>query len=125
MSDFNNVREFKYKAFISYSHVDSKTAEWLHRSLENYRIPSQLVGSPGRDGAIPKQLFPVFRDRDEFSTSSDLSAAIQDALEQSANLIVICSKACVKSLWVNQEIVFFKRLGRDKSCSRADLGWRT
>jgi MTH538 TIR-like domain (DUF1863) len=112
MDDSSNVREFKYKAFISYSHVDSKTAEWLHRSLENYRIPSQLVGSPGRDGAIPKRLFPVFRDRDEFGTSSDLSAAIQDALEQSANLIVICSKACVKSLWVNQEIVFFKRLGR-------------
>jgi hypothetical protein len=112
MNDSSNVREFKYKAFISYSHVDSKTAEWLHRSLENYRIPSQLVGSLGRDGAIPKQLFPIFRDRDEFGTSSDLSAAIQDALEQSANLIVICSKACVKSLWVNQEIVFFKRLGR-------------
>lgn len=112
MNDPSNVREFKYKAFISYSHVDSKTAEWLHRSLENYRIPSQLVGSLGRDGAIPKQLFPIFRDRDEFGTSSDLSAAIRDALEQSANLIVICSKACVKSVWVNQEIVFFKKLGR-------------
>ena len=112
MSNSSNVREFRYKAFISYSHVDSKIAEWLHRSLENYRIPSQLVGSPGRDGAIPKQLFPVFRDRDEFGTSSDLSSAIQDALGQSANLIVICSKACVQSHWVNQEIVFFKRLGR-------------
>ena len=112
MNDSSNVREFRYKAFISYSHVDTKIAEWLHRSLENYRIPNQLVGSPGRDGAIPKQLFPVFRDRDEFGTSSDLSAAIQDALGQSANLIVICSKACVKSQWVNQEIVFFKRLGR-------------
>jgi MTH538 TIR-like domain (DUF1863) len=112
MNDSSTVREFKYKAFISYSYVDGKTAEWLHRSLENYRIPSQLVGTPGRDGPIPKQLFPVFRDRDDFGTSSDLSADIREALEQSANLVVLCSKACVKSLWVNQEITYFKKLGR-------------
>jgi MTH538 TIR-like domain (DUF1863) len=112
MNDSSAIREFKYKAFISYSHRDRQTAEWLHRSLENYQIPKQLIGSPGRDGAIPKRLFPIFRDRDELSTSSDLSIEIQEALEQSANLIVICSKSGARSRWVNQEIILFKRLGR-------------
>jgi hypothetical protein len=112
MNDSSVIREFKYKAFISYSHRDRRTAEWLHRSLENYQIPKQLIGSPGRDGAIPKRLFPIFRDRDELSTSSDLSVQIQEALEQSANLIVICSKSGARSRWVNQEIILFKRLGR-------------
>src|SRR3954464_9309542 len=92
MNDSSVIREFKYKAFISYSHRDRQTAEWLHRSLENYQIPKQMIGLPGRDGPIPKRLFPIFRDRDELSTSSDLSIDIREALEQSANLIVICSK---------------------------------
>ena len=112
MNDSSTIREFKYKAFISYSHRDRQTAEWLHQSLENYQIPKQLIGSPGRDGAIPKRLFPIFRDRDELSTSSDLSIEIQEALEQSANLIVICSKSGARSRWVNQEIILFKKLGR-------------
>jgi hypothetical protein len=112
MNVSNTDRNFKYKAFLSYAHLDQKIAKWLHRSLENYRIPSQLVGTAGRDGSIPKQLFPIFRDRDELGASSDLSADIREALEQSAYLIVLCSKASAKSGWVNQEIVFFKKLGR-------------
>jgi hypothetical protein len=103
---------FKYKAFISYSHRDRATVKWLHHALEAYRVPRELVGTPGRDGPIPKHLFPIFRDRDELSTSSDLAANIREALEQSANLIVVCSKAATKSRWVNEEILLFKRLGR-------------
>ena len=39
-------QDYKYKAFISYSHSDEKWARWLHRSLENYRVPKRLVGQP-------------------------------------------------------------------------------
>jgi antiphage defense system Thoeris ThsB-like protein len=104
--------EFKYKAFISYSHVDRDTADWLHKALERYRIPKELHGTAGRDGPIPKALFPVFRDRAELASSPDLSAAIRDALQASAYLIVICSPAAAKSRWVNQEIIEFIKLGR-------------
>jgi hypothetical protein len=105
-------QEFKYRAFISYSHRDRATAEWLHKALENYRIPKELQGSAARDGPVPKQLFPIFRDRDELSSSSDLSQSIKEALEASACLIVICSPAAAKSRWVNQEILSFVKLGR-------------
>jgi hypothetical protein len=84
-------KEFKYRAFISYSHRDKATAEWLHKALENYRIPKELHGSAGRDGAVPKQLFPIFRDRDELSSSSALSLSIRQALDASAYLIVIAA----------------------------------
>ena len=56
---------FRYTAFISYSHADQKAAAWLHKAIESYKIPKDLQGTPGRDGPIPKSLFPVFRDRDE------------------------------------------------------------
>ena len=104
--------KFKYRAFISYSHRDQRTALWLHKALENYRIPKDLRGSPGRDGPVPKQLFPVFRDRDELSSSPDLSVAIQEALRESACLIVLCSPSGAASRWVNQEIEAFVKFRR-------------
>ncbi len=36
-------KDYKYKAFISYSHQDKKWGDWLHRSLETYRVPKGLV----------------------------------------------------------------------------------
>jgi hypothetical protein len=107
-----DTTDFKFKAFISYSHTDRETADWLHKALERYRIPKELHGTPGCDGPIPKQLFPVFRDRAELASSPDLSAAIRDALRASAYLIVVCSPAAARSRWVNQEILEFIRLGR-------------
>lgn len=103
---------FKFKAFISYSHSDHRTAVWLHKAIETYRIPKALRGTAGRDGPIPKQLFPVFLDRDELSSSPDLSQSIHEALQASAYLIVLCSSLAARSKWVNQEIIEFVKLGR-------------
>jgi hypothetical protein len=103
---------FKYLAFISYSHSDRRWAEWVHRSVERYKIPRELVGTAGRDGPIPSALFPLFRDRDELPSSPDLNKELLQALADSANLIVLCSPSAAQSLWVDQEILEFKRLGR-------------
>ena len=102
----------KYPVFISYSHRDERWASWLHKAIEGYRVPKPLVGRPGRDGTIPRRIFPVFRDRDELASSPDLSGELRDALSKSANLIVLCSQAAARSRYVNQEIIEFKRLGR-------------
>lgn len=102
---------FKYRAFISYSHKD-KWGEWLHKALERYAVPKRLHGMHGRDGPLGGRIFPVFRDRDELPSSSDLSDQIQKALRESACLIVVCSPNAAQSRWVNEEILAFKRLGR-------------
>jgi len=103
----------RYWAFISYSHRDSKSADWLHKSLESYRPPRHLRGGgPGR-GALPKRLTPIFRDREELASATDLGAVINEALQGSASQIVICSPQAAKSRWVNEEILAFKRLGRE------------
>ncbi|MEM7069524.1 MAG: TIR domain-containing protein, partial [Pseudomonadota bacterium] len=101
---------FNYRAFISYSHRDKKWGGWLHKGLERYRIPKVLVGKDTRFGPVPNKIFPVFRDREELPTSSDLSSAIKDALNSSQTLIVICSPNSARSTWVNEEILAFKRL---------------
>lgn len=106
-------QEYKYWGFISYSHADEKWADWLHKSLETYAVPKQLVGKPTKYGPIPKRAFPIFRDRDELPSSADLGDKLTAALTGSRYLIVICSPRAVGSQWVNEEIKTFKSLGRE------------
>lgn len=103
----------KYWAFISYSHRDKAWGDWLHRSLETYRIPAAFVGRASAEDEIPARLYPVFRDRDELPTASDLGASIREALELSRCLIVICSPPAAGSRWVNEEVKVFRSLGRE------------
>ncbi|MCL1148882.1 toll/interleukin-1 receptor domain-containing protein [Shewanella ulleungensis] len=107
-----NNQPSHYWAFISYSHKDKKWADWIHRALETYKIPKAYVGTQTAVGEIPNRLFPVFRDREELPTSSDLSSNINSALDSSKCLIVICSPNSAKSHWVNEEILEFKRRGK-------------
>jgi hypothetical protein len=106
-------QDYKYWAFISYSHADEEWAQWLHKSLETYRVPKKLVGRQMDVGAVPRRVFPVFRDRDELPGASDLGGNIKQALKQSRYIIVICSPKAAISKWVNEEIKGFKSLDRE------------
>jgi hypothetical protein len=102
----------RYRAFISYCHVDRGWAAWLHRSLERYRVPRRLSGTEGRHGTVPARLSPIFRDREELSSAANLTETIKEALAQSESLVVICSPESARSRWVNEEIRYFQGLGR-------------
>ena len=104
----------KYRAFISYSHVDSNWAKWLHRALEGFVIDKDIVGRETPIGTIPEALRPVFRDRDDFTAGHTLSEQTLAALNASAALIVICSPAACKSQYVNEEITLFKSRHPDR-----------
>ena len=98
-----------YKAFITYSHEDSKLASWLQKKLETYTVPSRLVGRSTARGEVPARLRPIFRDREELSAGSNLGETITDALANAEFLICICSPAARASEWVNKEITEFRR----------------
>lgn len=106
-----NHSDFKYWAFISYSHADEEWAKWLHKSIETYRVPRKIVGRETPNGRIPKRPFPIFRDRDELPGASDLGGKLQEALRRSRSLIVICSPKSAVSKWVNEEVKTYKALG--------------
>lgn len=107
-------RPARYRAFISYSHADNKVARWLHRALETYRVPKSLVGMKGENGIVPRRIAPVFRDEDELAGAAELGPKLQSALTDSAALIVICSPASARSIWVGREIRFFKTVNPDR-----------
>lgn len=103
----------RYKAFISYSHADERHAQWLQSALEGYRVPRRLVGTEGVFGEVPARLRPVFRDREDLSSASDLTARLTEELEASEFLIVVCSPASAASRWVNEEIRSFRSRGME------------
>ena len=118
----------KYWAFLSYSHQDNlvkrkdsvaahyRWAEWLHEALENWHVPAEFKQRrlPG-DVAMPERFFPVFQDEKELPLNADLAGSIRTALEESRFLIVICSPRSAKSFYVNEEVRYFKELGRQPS----------
>ena len=106
--------EFRYRAFISYSHADTKSANWLHGRLESFRIDRDLVGRQTAVGLIPKTLRPIFRDRDDFTAGHSLSEQTLAALDASAALIVLCSPDAAKSHYVNEEVRLFKHRHPDR-----------
>ena len=99
----------RYWAFLSYSHKDSKIADWLHDALEKYRVPRTLVGRETERGIIPPGFSPIFRDRHELAAAGDLGHTIKQALAGSRCLIVLCSPEAARSRWTNEEILAFKK----------------
>ena len=95
-----------YNAFISYRHAeaDIRVAEAIEKGLEQFHVPGKIRQKTGI-----KRINRIFRDKDELPLTSDLTAEISNALENSDYLIVICSTNTRESLWVPREIEFFLR----------------
>lgn len=99
----------RYRAFISYSHRDEKLAQRLHRRLETFVVPRALRGMRPDGSRINTRIGAIFRDRDELASAGSLSRSIEQALDDSAALIVVCSPAAVASRWVDEEIAYYRR----------------
>jgi len=81
----------------------------LHSALETYRVPKGIDVPLQQD----RRLGRFFRDDDEMGASTDLGATLRDALENSDNLILICSPHAARSRWVNAEVLHFKNSERE------------
>ncbi len=88
----------KFDAFISYSSKDHQFAEALEKELEKYKPPKGL--------GLPNRSLNIFRYEGDM-TGHDLETAIRKHLDNSSNLIVICSPDARKSRYVNIEIDYF------------------
>ncbi len=94
----------KYNVFISYRHVplDMAAAEYLHKTLEHYRIPKEIRKKTGI-----QRINRVFRDENELEISSDLFRAIEENLKESEFLVIIASPHYLESEWCQKELDTF------------------
>ncbi len=98
----------EYSVFISYRHksADIAAAKRALTLLEAYRLPASLRDE-GYEGVER-----VFRDTEELAVSRVLSNTIQEALQNSDSLMVVCSPDTPQSEWVDREVATFIELGR-------------
>lgn len=99
--------KYRFFAFISYKREDEQWARWLQHKLEHYKLPSNLNGRTD----LPSEIRPIFRDTSEL-TPGNLPEQINEALDHSKFLIVVCSPRSAQSEWVNKEIETFKSMGK-------------
>jgi hypothetical protein len=99
----------RYRAFISYSRKDKRFAAKIHRALERYRAPKGID-----TGHENRALGRFFKDDDELAGAEGLGAALDGAIDDSENLIVIASPDSAESEWVNREVARFKRRDSDR-----------
>ena len=99
----------EYFVFISYSSLDNEWAIWLRHELEHYHLPASFNGRTD----VRDNLRKVFRDRDELSAGPEWDEQVQKTLENTNNLIVICSPHSAKSPAVNKEVETFIALGKE------------
>ena len=101
-----NQKEHPF-AFISYSRKDKKVANWLHKRIESYIYPKELVNEDQRP-PHNKYVRPVFLDTKDMQIEvRPFTERIKNALENSQFLILICSHNSAKSPFVDQEIKYF------------------
>ncbi|MBE6866972.1 MAG: toll/interleukin-1 receptor domain-containing protein [Ruminococcaceae bacterium] len=97
-------QDFRFDVFISYRHspLDSAAAAYLHKALENYKIPKEIQKKIGK-----KKINRVFRDEEELGASSDLFTEIENSIKASEYLVVILSPRYKQSKWCLKEIESF------------------
>jgi WD40 repeat protein len=94
---------FLYDAFISYSRVNLDVAEKIELDLETFPLPPDIRKRLGR------RHLNVFRDVNDL-TGNRLNPAIEQNLEKSRTLVVLCSPAARGSRYVSTEIDRFAQL---------------
>ena len=103
------MEQYKYFAFISYRSSDEKWARWLQEKIEAYRLPTTVQRM---HSALPKnRLRPCFRYHTDIQPN-ELKTELNQKLEQSRYLLVICTPRSAQSPWVGAEIDTFVRMGR-------------
>lgn len=105
---------YPYRIFISYARADANMVDDLHGRLTKYRTPAALRNREGHYGAPPRRI-SVFLDRKSAEAGGGVAERFRRKLEQSAFLVVVCSRQSAESTAVNDEIsIFLETAGIDR-----------
>lgn len=98
------VPGFRHDVFVSYSHADDHDGWVTEFSLKLQRLVNAELGHKSEKN--------IFFDRPSVDPSAPLAKTLEDAVQNSATLVVVLSNAYVKSDWCRREReLFFQNAG--------------
>jgi len=105
--------QFQYFGFISYSRKDIKAATFLQNNIEHFRYDKRITSSKIHL-ADKKYLRPIFLDRTDLIVDErEFSIELNQNLERSKYLIVLCTESSAISKYVADEINHFLKTHND------------
>ena len=97
--------KYQFDVFLSYSRKDEAFGRRLEEALENYTLPKNV-----NSRSVSTKRLNVFRDKkDLVPNAADYYKSIEEYLNRSRYLVVICSPNARASDYVNDEIKAFLR----------------
>lgn len=102
-------RTYKYFAFISYKSEDLKEAWRLKKRLDSYKLSAILCKRYKKER---KPTYETFLDKTNIR-AKELTQELQENLDNSHYLIVVCSPRSAQPCYVSKEIEYFTRNGRE------------
>lgn len=112
-SHLEHLVQEEHWAFICYAGSDHEWASWLYENLYEFKVPKCLHGSIDKwKEIIPSKIGSVYLDREDLHAGPDHWNDIKAELERSKTLIVICSPRLMSKEYVDNEIRYFKSLGK-------------
>ena len=107
----------KYLAFISYSRADNaeagrQWADWLKATIEDFPIPVNCEPALAPGVGQGKAAREVFLDRLRMTAGGELRPKLDQHLQVSRFLVLICSPRSATSQYVAFEIEHFKKAGK-------------
>ena len=103
-------KSYKYFAFISYKSEDLGEAWKLKKKLDRYKLPTVLCKQYDKER---NPTYKAFLDKTNIQPGS-LTQELQNKLDDSHYLIVVCSPRSALSKYVAEEIEWFTRQGREE-----------
>lgn len=108
----------RYLAFISYSRSDNEQdgrrwADWVKETIEQFPIPINYLnqGAPA-SGQFPDPSREVFLDQSYITAGGELRSKLNQYLDDSKFLVLLCSPRSAASEYVAFEINHFKQSGK-------------
>jgi WD40 repeat protein len=91
------IPQTRYRAFLSYSHaLDSRATAHIQDAVQTFAKPW-----------FKPRAFRVFRDQTNLGANPELWPTIQQALDESAFLILVASPAAARSDWIAKELRYW------------------
>ena len=102
------MNDYKYLAFISYSHLDSSIVQELQKRIEKFKLPLHIANEYNSGKRYIGENRLIYSTETSINIKNDLWPEVKTNIDASEFLIIICSENTPESDYSFQERKYFR-----------------